>query len=93
MNETKSSFFESRREFLKGTAYTVAGATVAKGVFSTIVETPVFADEGEKIVAPVNLERYPDPENWDSYFELDGDDWKRGGVGRKGVKSKENPDG
>jgi len=93
MNETKSSFFESRREFLKGTAYTVAGATVAKGVFSTIVETPVFADEGEKIVAPVNLERYPNPENWDSYFELDGDDWKRGGVGRKGVKSKENPDG
>ena len=36
-------FIESRRSFLKGTAYTVAGATLAKGVFSTIAETPVLS--------------------------------------------------
>ena len=85
-------FIESRRKFLKGTAYTVAGATLAKGVFSTIAETPVVANM-QNSTTPTNLEFYPDVENWNSYTELDGDDWKRGGIGRRGVFSKSNPDG
>jgi anaerobic selenocysteine-containing dehydrogenase len=93
MNDKKPSFFEGRRAFLKGTAYTVAGAAVAKGVFTNIIDTPAIAGDHEKVTAPVNLERYPDPEKWDSYHELDGNDWKRGGVGRRGVKSASNPDG
>ncbi|SFV61724.1 Anaerobic dehydrogenases, typically selenocysteine-containing [hydrothermal vent metagenome] len=93
MNNNKTSFFESRRTFLKGTAYTVAGATVVKGVFETIIDTPAIADNHQKIIAPVNLEKYPNPAKWDSHFELDGDDWKRGGIGRNGVQSKDNPNG
>ena len=85
-------FIESRRSFLKGTAYTVAGATLAKGVFSTIAETPAVADM-QNSTTPTNLEFYPDVENWNSYTELDGDDWKRGGIGRRGVFSESNPDG
>jgi anaerobic selenocysteine-containing dehydrogenase len=93
MNKNSGSFFESRRVFLKGTAYTVAGATIAKGVFETIIDTPAIADNHEKVIAPINLEKYPDPQKWDSYHELDGNDWKRGGVGRRGIKSADNPDG
>ena len=36
----KSTFVESRRTFLKGTAYSVAGATLAAGVFKTVADTP-----------------------------------------------------
>lgn len=93
MNKTESSFFESRRTFLKGTAYTVAGAAVAKGVFSTIVDTPAFAEEAKFTSTPESLSFYPPHEEWDSFTELDGHDWKRGGTLRNGVSSAENPDG
>jgi anaerobic selenocysteine-containing dehydrogenase len=94
MNNEKSSFFESRRTFLKGTTYTVAGAVVAKGVFSTIVETPLMAEDESKFTStPESLRFYPKLEEWDSFTELDGQDWKRGGVGRNGVQSEDNPDG
>ena len=93
MNKTESSFFESRRTFLRGTAYTVVGATVAKGVFSTIVDTPAMAEETKFTSTPENLSFYPPLEEWDSFTELDGADWKRGGVSRNGIKSDENPDG
>ncbi len=93
MNNENSSFFESRRSFLKGTTYTVAGAVVAKGVFSTIVETPLMADETKFTSTPENLLFYPKLEDWDSFKELDGQDWKRGGTGRNGVQSEDNPDG
>jgi len=93
MNNDKSSFFESRRTFLKGTTYTVAGAVVAKGVFSTIVDTPLMADESKFTSTPENLAFYPPLSEWDSFTELDGQDWKRGGTGRNGVQSEDNPDG
>jgi anaerobic selenocysteine-containing dehydrogenase len=80
-------FLESRRNFLKGTAATVAGAAVAKGVFSTIVETEAVATEGMH-KAPTSLDFYPPLEKWDNFHELDGDDWKRGGTGRHPVGSK-----
>jgi len=93
MNKKSASFFESRRNFLRGTAYTVAGATVAKGVFSTIVDTPAMANDGKFTATPESLSFYPAHDEWDSFTELDGLDWKRGGVGRKGVQSAENPEG
>ena len=94
MNNENSSFFESRRTFLKGATYTVAGAVVAKGVFSTIIDTPVMANELDSLPLENGTPKfYPPHSKWDSFTELDGNDWKRGGVGRNGIQSKENPDG
>ena len=84
-------FFESRRTFLKGTALAVGGAAVAKGVFSGI--TPEVKASDEFTTTPDNLEFHPPLEDWADFNELDGNDWKRGGIGRHGVQSAENPDG
>ncbi|WP_345990284.1 molybdopterin-dependent oxidoreductase [Sulfurimonas sp. HSL1-2] len=83
---------ESRRTFLKGAAFTVAGAAVAKGVFTTdaIADS---VEESKFTNTPDSLSFYPPLEQWDDFKELDGDDWKRGGIARKGVQSPENPDG
>jgi len=83
---------ESRRTFLKGAAFTVAGAAVAKGVFTTdaiaeSVKDSTFTN------TPETISFYPPLEQWDDFKELDGDDWKRGGIDRKGVQSEDNPDG
>ena len=88
-----NNFIESRRTFLKGTAYTVAGASLAAGVFETIVDTPAAAQETNFTATPKSLAFYPPLKDWDSFKELDGDDWKRGGTGRNGVQSESNPDG
>lgn len=85
-------YLESRRTFLKGTALTVAGAAIAKGVFTTdaiadSVKSSKFTN------TPDTLSFYPPFEEWGSFAELDGTDWKRGGIGRKGVRSENNPDG
>jgi len=88
------SFIEGRRTFLKGSAYTVAGAVVAKGVFSSLVVAEAEAsDNPSNPIHNGNLNNYPAFDKWDSYHELDGDDWKRGGTGRNGIKSESNPDG
>ncbi len=84
-------YLESRRTFLKGAAFSVAGVAIAKGVFSTEAvaeesETSKFTNE------PKTLDFYPPMDQWNSFKELDGDDWKRGGIGRKGT-SEENEDG
>ena len=85
-------YLESRRTFLKGAAFSVAGVAIAKGVFSAeaVAEDAKIA-EGAKDVK--TLTTYPPMSEWGSFKELDGDDWKRGGTGRKGVKSDSNPDG
>jgi anaerobic selenocysteine-containing dehydrogenase len=85
-------YLESRRTFLKASAFTVAGAAIAKGVFTTdaiaeSVETSKFTN------TPDSLSFYPPQSQWDSFQELDGVDWKRGGINRYGVQSEENPDG
>ena len=85
-------FLESRRNFLKGTAATVASAVVAKGVFSTIGSVEAKADESFTNT-PKTLRFYPPLEEWDDFKELDGDDWKRGGIERNGIRSDNNPDG
>ena len=93
MNNTHDkTFIESRRSFLKGTAYSVAGATLATGVFKAVAETPAVA-ETKFTPTPKTLAFYPPLEEWDSFRELDGEDWKRGGTGRNGVQSESNPDG
>jgi len=93
VNNEQPTFVESRRTFLKGTAYTVAGASLATGVFKTIVETPASAEDSKFSVIPKTLSFYPPLEEWDSFKELDGNDWKRGGAGRNGIVSDNNPDG
>ncbi len=85
-------FIESRRNFLKATTATVAGATLAKGIFSTILESEAIADSSFTNV-PSSLNFYPPLEQWDDFNELDGDDWKRGGIERHGIASEQNPDG
>jgi anaerobic selenocysteine-containing dehydrogenase len=85
-------YLESRRTFLKGAAFSVAGVAIAKGVFATdavaeSVTNSKFTD------TPDTISFYPDRKEWDNFAELDGTDWKRGGIGRHGVKSAENPDG
>ncbi|MEJ2437819.1 MAG: molybdopterin-dependent oxidoreductase, partial [Sulfurovaceae bacterium] len=92
MNQNRESFFESRRDFLKNSAYTVAGTTLTLGVFKTIVDTPANASS-EFTSTPKALFSYPNPKEWNSYVELDGNDWKRGGIGRRGIKSEKNPEG
>jgi len=87
-----NNFIEGRRSFLKGTAYSVAGATLAAGVFETVATTPAQA-ETKFTATPKTLSFYPPLEEWDSFTELDGDDWKRGGTGRNGVQSEANPNG
>ncbi|MGE4509709.1 MAG: molybdopterin-dependent oxidoreductase, partial [Sulfurimonadaceae bacterium] len=85
-------YLESRRTFLKGAAFTVAGAAIAKGVFTTdaIAES---VSESKFTNTPKNLNFYPPMEEWNDFKELDGDDWKRGGINRHGVRSESNPDG
>ncbi len=88
----EGKFLEGRRSFLKGTAYSVAGATLAAGVFKTVADTPAHA-ETKFTPTPKTLAFYPPLEEWDSFTELSGEDWKRGGTSRHGVQSEDNPDG
>jgi anaerobic selenocysteine-containing dehydrogenase len=85
-------FLENRRTFLKGAAFTVAGAAIAKNVISTDVLAESLS-ESKFTDTPDSLAFYPPLDQWDDFKELDGDDWKRGGLSRKGVRSEENPDG
>ncbi len=85
-------YLQSRRTFLKGAAFTVAGAAIAKGVFTSdaIAES---VTQSKFTNTPDSLSFYPPVEEWDNFQELDGDDWKRGGIERHGVRSESNPDG
>lgn len=85
-------YLESRRTFLKGTAITVAGAAIAKGVFSTDAAAE-SVKESKFTNTPDSLSFYPPLDQWEGFQELDGTDWKRGGIDRHGVQSEENPDG
>jgi len=51
------------------------------------------ANDSNFTSTPKSLSFYPAFEEWDSFKELDGNDWKRGGVGRNGIKSEDNPNG
>ncbi len=85
-------YLESRRTFLKGTALTVAGAAIAKGVFSTDAAAESIK-QSKFTNTPDTLSFYPPLNQWEGFQELDGTDWKRGGINRHGVQSEENPDG
>lgn len=85
-------YLESRRTFLKGAAFTVAGASIARGVFTTDAIAESIKDS-RFTNTPDKLLFYPDHKDWDNFSELSGVDWKRGGINRKGVQSDANPDG
>jgi anaerobic selenocysteine-containing dehydrogenase len=85
-------YLESRRTFLKGAAFATAGVAIAKGVFSTEAVAETDINQGFT-TQPETLDFYPPMDQWGSFKELDGDDWKRGGIDRKGVRSEDNPDG
>ena len=85
-------YLESRRTFLKGAAFTVAGVTMAKGVFTTDAIADSVSDS-KFTNTPDSLSFYPPMQEWDDFKELSGEDWKRGGIDRHGVKSESNPDG
>lgn len=85
-------YLESRRTFLKGTALTVAGAAIAKGVF-TVDAAAESVKESKFTNTPDTLSFYPPQDQWNHFQELDGVDWKRGGIDRHGVQSENNPDG
>ncbi len=83
----------SRRNFLKATAFTAGAAITAKGVVNSFVPELHAAEEQisfDKLpVTDGNFAAYPPHQNWDSWKELDGDDWKRGGVNRKSIHVRE----
>lgn len=83
----------SRRNFLKATALTAGVAIAAKGVVTTLVpRLNALENEIGFDSIPVNdgnFSAYPPFEKWDSWRELDGDDWKRGGINRNKIKVRE----
>ncbi len=85
-------YLQSRRTFLKGAAFSVAGVAIAKGVFTTDAVAESVTDS-KFTNTPKTISFYPEQKEWDSFKELDGTDWKRGGIERHGVRSAENPDG
>ncbi|MFZ5374422.1 MAG: molybdopterin-dependent oxidoreductase [Campylobacterota bacterium] len=85
-------YLESRRTFLKGAALTVTGAAIAKGVF-TADAVAESVEKSKFTNTPDSLSFYPPLDQWNHFQELDGVDWKRGGIDRHGVQSEENPDG
>ena len=85
-------YLQSRRTFLKGAAFSVAGAAIAKGVFTTDAIAESVTDS-KFTNTPDSLSFYPPMEEWEDFKELSGEDWKRGGIDRHGVKSDSNPDG
>jgi len=85
-------YLQSRRTFLKGAAFSVAGVAIAKGVFAT--DAAAESVSSSKFTnTPDSLSFYPDQSEWNNFQELDGTDWKRGGIERHGVRSEDNPDG
>jgi len=85
-------YLESRRTFLKGAALTVTGAAIAKGVF-TADAVAESVEKSKFTNTPDSLSFYPPLDQWNHFQELDGVDWKRGGIDRHGVQSEENPEG
>ena len=85
-------YLQSRRTFLKGAAFTVAGAVIAKGVFTTDAQAESVS-QSKFTNTPDSLSFYPPMEEWGDFKELDGNDWKRGGIDRHGVRSADNPKG
>ncbi len=82
-----------RRDFLKAAAATTGAAVVTAGAVKSFIPQ---AHAGEKLPPPKfdsvpivegNLAPYPPFEKWGGWRELDGDDWKNGGLARHDVKA------
>jgi len=80
----------NRRDFVKATAATTGAFAALVGAVRSFIPQ---AKAGDKLkasggrfdkleVVDGNFHAYPPLERWDSWRELSGDDWKRGGIGR-----------
>jgi len=84
-------YLQSRRTFLKGAAFSVAGVAIAKGVFAT--------DAAAESITSSKFTNTPDSLSFiqmclnGQFQRIRWNDWKRGGIERHGVRSEENPDG
>jgi anaerobic selenocysteine-containing dehydrogenase len=85
----------TRRNFLKASAFTVGGGVIATGVVKSFIPELTAGESAENLTfdtIPVkngNFTAYPPFSKWNSWRELDGDDWKRGGIDRTDVKVNE----
>lgn len=83
-----------RRDFLKAAAVASGATVVTAGAIKSFIPE---ARAGEVLkgfdTVPVrngNFSSYPPVDQWNSWRELSGDDWKRGGIGRADVKVHEH---
>jgi anaerobic selenocysteine-containing dehydrogenase len=83
-----------RRDFLKAAAAASGAVVVTAGAVKTFIPE---ARAGEVLpgfdkvpVKDGNFASYPPFEKWDSWRELSGDDWKRGGIARADIKVHEH---
>jgi anaerobic selenocysteine-containing dehydrogenase len=83
----------NRRNFLQATAF-VGTVVAAKGVVQTFIPELNAVDTNNPAFDKVDITNgdfsaYPPFEKWDSWKELDGDDWKRGGINRNDIKVRD----
>ena len=84
----------NRRDFIKAAAATSGATVVAVGAIKSFIPA---ARAGEKLQSnfdklPIingNFNAYPPHEKWSGWREMDGDDWKRGGMLRHDVKVRD----
>lgn len=80
-----------RRDFLKAAAVTTGAAAITVGAVRSFIPEArageTLPDRFDKVpVTDGNFASYPPFEKWNGWRELDGDDWKRGGILRHDVK-------
>ncbi len=61
-------YLESRRSFLKGAAFSVAGVAIAKGVFTTDAKAQSVSDS-KFTNTPDSLSFYPPLDQWEDFPE------------------------
>ena len=61
-------YLESRRTFLKGAAFTIAGASIARGVFTTDAIAGSVKDS-KFTNTPSSLSFYPPLNDWENFQE------------------------
>lgn len=80
-----------RRDFLKAAAVTTGAAAITVGAVRSFIPEArageALPDRFDQVpVTDGNFASYPPFEKWNGWRELDGDDWKRGGILRHDVK-------
>jgi anaerobic selenocysteine-containing dehydrogenase len=84
----------NRRDFMQAAAASAGAFAALVGAVRSFIPQAKAGDQlkagaggFDKLeVIDGNLHRYPPPNRWNSWKELSGDDWKRGGIGRADIK-------